>query len=525
MKKTILIVSTLLLLASVCSYGQDPQKDMLDFADKLESCEVYTQKFIHPFTGESMERRIEGFVDGKCLYIEEMPNGGKMVCRYPEETLKAIAQSYRDLATANAETTSVHVRANFKTEEQSVKINGKDVVDGPLQEAMDNGTCKVLGYGEDRIPDNFKKAILRKYAEEIKRFKSEEEKIVIDPVDSNMSLEKLLPNWKFFHLLFSTQTSEGEGSYSFTTDVYNEHQFLAGVHKKTQRVLDLDGVVGKAFLSILKEESVRINNKDDALKFGGVLTIWGKNHITDVQLFNSNEWEIYTGTFFDYKSGYLVKVGTSGKIEEIRSERKLRAVEREQNDTPSSVPSDTNEYQEQSSSSLYQKEKVHISKRVKKTKTWPNGNRYVGMCENGMMYGQGTMFYSNGDKYIGEWKYDKRDGQGIYTGADGTKYEGQWKDDQRHGLGTHAWVEGTRYVGMWERNKQHGQGTYTYPDGAKYVGEWKYDMADGFGILIWADGSKYVGEWKGDKRDGQGTYTGTDGIKYKGRWEGDKFVE
>ncbi len=102
MKKTILIVSTLLLLASVCSYAQDQQKNMLDLAAKLESCEVYTQKFIHPFTGESLERKIEGLVDGKCLYIEEMPNGGKMECMYSVESRKAVAQYYRNLANAQS---------------------------------------------------------------------------------------------------------------------------------------------------------------------------------------------------------------------------------------------------------------------------------------------------------------------------------------------------------------------------------------------------------------------------------------
>jgi len=117
MKKTVLIVSIFLLLASVCSYAQDQQKDMLDLAAKLELCEVYTQKFIHPFTGESLERKIEGLVDGKCLYIEEMPNG--------------------------------KVELSLGDEKQEAKytytINGKEV-ENPLQECLDNGTCTISGY-------------------------------------------------------------------------------------------------------------------------------------------------------------------------------------------------------------------------------------------------------------------------------------------------------------------------------------------------------------------------------------------
>ncbi len=147
MEKTILIVSTLLLLASVCSYGQDQQKDALDFADKLESCEVYTQKFIHPFTGESMERRIEGLVDGKCLYTEEMPNGGKLECRYSVESRKAVAQYYRDLANAQSSGTKVELSLGDKKQESKITytINGKKI-ENPLQECMNNGTCTVSGY-------------------------------------------------------------------------------------------------------------------------------------------------------------------------------------------------------------------------------------------------------------------------------------------------------------------------------------------------------------------------------------------
>jgi hypothetical protein len=147
MKKTVLIVSIFLLLASVCSYAQDQQKDMLDLAAKLELCEVYTQKFIHPFTGESLERKIEGLVDGKCLYIEEMPNGGKMECRYSVESRKAVAQYYRNIAKAQSSGTKVELSLGYKKQEAkyTYTINGKEV-ENPLQECLDNGTCTISGY-------------------------------------------------------------------------------------------------------------------------------------------------------------------------------------------------------------------------------------------------------------------------------------------------------------------------------------------------------------------------------------------
>lgn len=106
MKKTVLIVSIFLLLASVCSYAQDQQKNMLDLAAKLESCEVYTQKFIHPFTGESLERKIEGLVGTR---VELSLGDKKQEAKY------------------------------------TYTINEKEV-ENPLQECLDNGICTISGY-------------------------------------------------------------------------------------------------------------------------------------------------------------------------------------------------------------------------------------------------------------------------------------------------------------------------------------------------------------------------------------------
>ncbi len=62
-------------------------------------------------------------------------------------------------------------------------------------------------------------------------------------------------------------------------------------------------------------------------------------------------------------------------------------------------------YQEQSTSSLYQEDSIHISSKTPNTHTWPNG-----------------------DKYVGEWKDGKKHGQGTHTWPSGKKYEGKWRD-------------------------------------------------------------------------------------------------
>ena len=45
------------------------------------------------------------------------------------------------------------------------------------------------------------------------------------------------------------------------------------------------------------------------------------------------------------------------------------------------------------------------------------------------MNGHGTKTWANGDKYIGDWIYGKMNGHGTKTWTNGNKYTGNWKDD------------------------------------------------------------------------------------------------
>lgn len=143
--KKLLVILIFLLLISINAFAQDQKKDILELAGNLESCQACTQKFTHPFTGESLEKRIEGIIDGECLYIEEMPNKGKMECRYSEESRKAVAQYYRDLAGAESFGTKANTSAGTGKSEITYTIDGKEVKN-PLQECMNDGTCVVSGY-------------------------------------------------------------------------------------------------------------------------------------------------------------------------------------------------------------------------------------------------------------------------------------------------------------------------------------------------------------------------------------------
>ena len=115
------------------------------FPNKLDTCEAFSCEFEHPFTGEMMEKKIIGLVNGKCQYTEEMPNTGRMDCKYSESLRKAVEQYHRDLATAESAGTSV--KADFGSGEVKTKytIDGKEV-ENPLQEAMNSGACTISGY-------------------------------------------------------------------------------------------------------------------------------------------------------------------------------------------------------------------------------------------------------------------------------------------------------------------------------------------------------------------------------------------
>jgi hypothetical protein len=101
--------------------------------------------FKHPLTGEILEKEILGIIDGKCNYVEQMPNGGKMECKYSESERAVVAQYYKDVANAESVGTSFSLDSGSGEQKAKYTINGK-VVDNPLQEAMTSGACVISGY-------------------------------------------------------------------------------------------------------------------------------------------------------------------------------------------------------------------------------------------------------------------------------------------------------------------------------------------------------------------------------------------
>ena len=94
--------------------------------EKFITCEAYTCEFVHPMTAQKMSRTIEGIEEGKCHFVETMPNDQRLDCQFPAELQITMAQYYQ-------------------------KIIGGQETEDVLQTAMDNGQCFVLEKG-DLVP-------------------------------------------------------------------------------------------------------------------------------------------------------------------------------------------------------------------------------------------------------------------------------------------------------------------------------------------------------------------------------------
>ena len=112
-----------------------PYDDYTDYAANLSTCTVYEEQFQHPFVIEVMTRKILGYQNGFCIYTETMPQDALMTCTYDEVTKDAVAGYLTLLDNATSYSTQL------VNGEVVYTVDGV-VVDNPLANAIDDGTCE-----------------------------------------------------------------------------------------------------------------------------------------------------------------------------------------------------------------------------------------------------------------------------------------------------------------------------------------------------------------------------------------------
>lgn len=88
--------------------------------------------------------------------------------------------------------------------------------------------------------------------------------------------------------------------------------------------------------------------------------------------------------------------------------------------------------------------------------TWPDGRRYEGHFEHGLLQGHACMSWPSGQQYVGEYFADLKHGAGVFTWSDGRRYSGEWQHGRRHGCGVYTNAKGETCSGVWHQDKpQH----------------------------------------------------------------------
>mmetsp|Transcript_39956 Transcript_39956/g.92028 ORF Transcript_39956/g.92028 Transcript_39956/m.92028 type:complete len:222 (-) Transcript_39956:78-743(-) len=151
--------------------------------------------------------------------------------------------------------------------------------------------------------------------------------------------------------------------------------------------------------------------------------------------------------------------------------------------------------------------------------TYPNGDVYEGMFDNGQRHGNGKFTYRDTqDVFEGTFVNNLKAGVGRVTYKKGGFFHGNFKDGLREGEGTFKYPNGDIYSGMWKAGKKHGKGTYVFgPTKYELKGEWK-DGNIVEGTWTFTDGTRYIGMFKQQKPCGDGLWEMSKGTVVEGTY-------
>ncbi len=142
--------------------------------------------------------------------------------------------------------------------------------------------------------------------------------------------------------------------------------------------------------------------------------------------------------------------------------------------------------------------------------------RYTGFISDGNKpHGQGILKSPDGSRYTGQWNNGIMHGKATFISSNGVIYQGQWKNGLLDGEVNIKYPDGSKFTGTFVNDEKNGKGTFTYPDGSKYEGEWKDYKLIAIKTINFPDGSKYTSRSIDSKIiNSTGTFTDPDNNKY-----------
>ena len=159
--------------------------------------------------------------------------------------------------------------------------------------------------------------------------------------------------------------------------------------------------------------------------------------------------------------------------------------------------------------------------------------RYEGQWQNGLMNGEGKLYFTNGWIYSGQIQNDTIRGIGkletnavIKTGLLKSVYDGNSLSIILDGPGGTFYDKKNNITasGFFQNDQLNGQGQIQY-DSQTRSGSFIENKLSGNGIIEFINGDRFEGVFRNGQRNGYGVQTTAKGGELRGRWLNDEFID
>ena len=167
-----------------------------------------------------------------------------------------------------------------------------------------------------------KKNIFAKLEDNNIKRETKDGKIKLEPVATPI-LEKFFPDWEIFHITREKQIQE-ETLFSYIP----VEKAAVNIDDETVYIISSPAtdMPLKSALTIVQSENIKLGNMEEFNEFAKALDAlyFKESKVQGVDSMGNNKWAIYTGTFFEYLTGFLVKADTTGEVVDIKYSLKIK---------------------------------------------------------------------------------------------------------------------------------------------------------------------------------------------------------